>query len=156
MAAELFLYDRFLDDRLSNAELDWDDAAAGAFMWILATKDYVPNANHALSSDLSNVIAAGDGAPINVTSRDIDNTTIAGDTWLNSDAANFGTPVTIIAKYLICVVPVVAGTYDPAASKLAFYVDLNTASGTAEIEVTGTEFRVDPPANGWMNFKKSV
>jgi hypothetical protein len=80
----------------------------------------------------------------------IDNTTTAGTTYYDSADANFGATVTITAKYLIAVQPVTAGTFSATTSKLLFYVDLDTSSGTAEVSSVASEFVIIAPANGWF------
>lgn len=134
----------------ADANRQWDDATAGNIMFCLAGSAYTPAATHSTTADLAGVITTGDGAPIAATALAIDNTTTAGSTYYDSADANFGTTVTITAKYLIAVMPVTAGTFDAATSKLLFYVDLNTASGSATVSSTASDFLVYAPANGWI------
>lgn len=134
-----------------TAGRQWDDATAGSLMWCLADETYTPSATHTTTNDVGAALqTAGDGAPINVTTPAIDNTTTAGTTYYDADAANFGTTVTISEKYLICVQPVTAGTFSATTSKLLFYIDLNTASGSALAASIASDFRIDPPTNGWF------
>lgn len=128
----------------------WNDPTAGNLMWVLGTAAYTPSAAHATVSDLGGAyITSGNGAPQNVTTPVLDNTTTAGSTYYSADDANFGSSVTITAKYLICVQPVTAGTI-ASTSKLLFYVDLNTASGSATVSSTAASFIVYKPTNGWL------
>jgi hypothetical protein len=133
-----------------TANRQWNDATAGNIMFCLCGNGYTPAATHDETADLADLITAGDGAPIAATGLAIDNTTTAGTTYYDADAANFGAAVTVSAKWLICVQPVTANTFSATTSKLLFYVDLNTSSGSAEASSTASDFRIDPPANGWF------
>jgi hypothetical protein len=120
-------------------------------MFCLADETYTPSATHTTTTNVgAALITAGDGAPINVASPDLDAATTPGTTYYDSNAADFGASVTIDAKYLICVQPTAAGTFSATTSKLLWYVDLNTASGTAIISSVANAFKIDPPANGWF------
>jgi len=136
---------------LGDADRQWDDAAAGSCMFILADNTYAFDATDTTAADLSGVISAGDGAPINVTTPTIDDATTAGSTYIDSDDADWGTPVTITAKWIICVQPVVAGTYASTA-KLLWAFDLDNTSGSADRVVTADEFKYLVPVNGWIKF----
>ena len=143
-------YNGFEKQISADANRQWDDATAGNIMFCLVSAAYTPSATHSTTADVTGVITAGDGAPIAATALAIDNTTTAGSTYYDSADANFGTTVTITAKYLIAVMPVTAGTFDAATSKLLFYVDLNTASGSATVSSTASDFLVYAPTNGWI------
>jgi hypothetical protein len=131
-----------------DANPDWDDSTAGAFMFILATSSYTPSVSHTTVNDIgANYIDSGDGAPINATTRDVIES--SGDVFLDSDDADFGSSVTITAKYLVCVMPVSAGTV-ASTSKLVWYVDLNTGGGS--IARTNSTFKVVAPVNGWTKY----
>jgi len=134
----------------SDANRQWDDATAGNIMFILAGNAYTPAATHSTTADLTDVITAGDGAPIAATGLAIDNTTTAGTTYFDSADANFGAAVTITAKYLIAIQPVTANTFDASTSKLLFYVDLDTTSSSTEVSSIASDFVVYAPANGWF------
>jgi len=129
----------------------WDDATVGSNMFILATSLYNPVASvHTTTADLgTTIITVGDGSPINVLNPLLDHTTVPGSTLFKSDSANFGAAVTITAKYLICVQPVVAGTFSGTTDKLLWYVDLDTTTTNSEKSSTAAEFLVNAPANGW-------
>jgi hypothetical protein len=142
-------YNQFLDVIMGTDNRQWDDVSAGSGMFVLVTNGYTPAATHTTAADLGvNVITSGDGAPINVASAAVNNST--GTTWLTSANASFGSPVTIIAKYLICVQPVVAGTYASTA-KLLWYLDLDTTSSSTSVSSTNSEFSVNVSANGWVS-----
>jgi len=134
----------------ADANRQWDDATAGSNMFIIADNTYTPDATHSTTFDLTGVITAGDGAPINVTSPTIDDTTTPGTTYYDSGIADFGSTVTVTGKYLICIQPVVAGTFDVATSNLLWVVDLDTTNGTASKVAVGSDFALTPPVNGWI------
>jgi hypothetical protein len=141
-------YNQMVDVLMSDANRNWDDATAGSNMFVLVTASYTPATTHTTGADLgANVITTGDGSPINVPSPAVNQLVAA--TWLNSGAADFGSAVTITAKYLICVQPVTAGTYASTA-KLLWYVDLNVGAGLS-LSSTAAEFRILVPANGWLD-----
>jgi len=135
---------------IADANRQWDDATAGNMLFVLAGSGYTPSATHSTTADLTNVITAGDGAPIAATGLAIDNTTTAGTTYYDSADANFGSAVTITAKYLIAIQPATANTYNSSTGKLLFYVDLDTTSGSATVSSTASDFIVYAPTNGWF------
>lgn len=143
-------YNGFEKQIAADANRQWDDATAGNIMFCLCSNAYTPSAAHSTTSDLSGIITAGDGAPINATSLAIDNTTTAGSTYFDSGDANFGSSVTITAKYLVAVMPVTAGTFSSTTSKLLFYVDLDTTSGSSSVSSIGSDFVIYAPTNGWI------
>jgi len=143
-------YDKLQSHLIKYPERHWDDPTAGNVMWLLATKDYTPDVTHDTVADLSSdYISAGDGAPINATSLDVDDATTAGVTYLDSALVNFGEAVSITAKYLVAVKPATPGTL-AGTSKLLFYVDLNTDSTSAEVSSIASAFKINAPANGWV------
>lgn len=133
-----------------TANRQWNDAAAGNIIFCLCGNGYTPAATHSTTNDLADLIAAGDGAPIAATGLAIDDTTTAGTTYYDSADADFGSAVTILAKYLIAVQPVTADTFSATTSKLLFYVDLDTTSSSAEVSSTASDFVVYAPTNGWF------
>ena len=136
-----------------DASRQWDNPTVGNIMFCLCGNSYVFDAADATTGDLSGLITSGDGAPINATGLLIDETLDPGKTYYQSDDANFGASVTITAKWMIAVQPVVAGTFDAATSKLIFAIDLNTASPTATISSAGSDFVIlqpDTPFDGWF------
>ena len=121
---------------------EWENSAAGKYMWVLATKDYT-----ALKNDVgmdavgADHISAGDGAPIAVTGKVV---TKFGDAleadpkgaYLDCDDANFGTTVTVTAKWLLLVkvdTPNVVTT--TSADIIMLHIDLNTDGPTDELVV---------------------
>jgi hypothetical protein len=46
--------------------------------------------------------------------------------------------------------PVAAGTFSSSTSKLLFYVDLDTSSGTASVSSIASDFVIYAPTNGWI------
>ncbi len=134
----------------SGANRQWDNAAAGNLMFILASAAYTPLAAHATTADLTGVITSGNGAPIAATGLAIDNTTTPGSTYYKSADADFGATTTITAKFLIAVEPAVAGAYNASTDKLLFYVDLNTATAGSTVSSAASSFIVYAPVNGWF------
>ena len=142
-------YTQIFDLMLGDAFRQWDNATAGNIMFGLVTNGYTPSAAHTTAGDLStNIITVGDGLPIAATSLAVN--VNAGVTWMTSADAAFGNPVSITAKYLVCMQPVTAGTYASTA-KLLWYVDLDNSSGSASITSTASEFTVHVPTNGWIS-----
>jgi len=134
-----------------TAGRQWDDATAGSLMWCLADETYTPSAAHTTTNDIGAALkTSGDGAPVNLTTPAIDKTTTAGTTYYDADDADFGSSVTITEKYLICVQPVTAGTFSATTSKLLFYIDLNTASGSSTVSSVASIFKIFAPTNGWF------
>jgi len=132
------------------ANRQWNDATAGNIQFCLCGNGYTPVATHSTTANLTDLITSGDGAPIAATTLTIDDTTTPGTTYYNSDSANFGGSVTITAKYLIAVQPVSAGIFSASTSKLLFYVDLDTSSGSAEVSSSSSIFEINPATNGWF------
>ena len=129
----------------------WDDATTGNIIWCLADETYTPSDAHSTTNDVSTaLITTGDGVPINATGLAIDKTTTAGTTYYDSDDANFGSSVTITAKYLIAVQPVTAGTFSGTTDVLLFYVDLDTTSGSSTVS-SAPDFIILAPTNGWLS-----
>ena len=143
-------YNGFEKQITADANRQWDDATAGNIMFCLCGNGYTPSATHSTTANLTDLITSGDGAPIAATGLAIDNTTTAGSTYFDSADANFGSNVTITAKYLIAVMPVTAGTFDASTSKLLFYVDLDTSSSSAEVSSITSDFVIYTPTNGWI------
>ena len=145
-------YDEFEKVLLDDANRGWDNGTAGSCMFILADNTYTPATTHSTTTSLTGVITAGDGAPINVASPAIDAATTAGTTYLDSNDADFGSSVTITAKYLICIQPTAASTYSATTSKLLWYVDLDDTNSTTSMTRTASDFIITAPVNGWVNF----
>lgn len=133
-----------------TANRQWDDPTTGNIMFCLCSNAYTPAATHSTTTNLTGLITAGDGSPINAATLSINNTTTPGTTYYTSAAADFGTAVTITAKYLVCVQPLVAATFSATTSVLLWYVDLDTTSGSTSVSSTASVFKVVTPANGWF------
>lgn len=143
-------YNKMQSNLMKAAGRQWDDGAAGNVMFLLVSAAYTPNLADATVAALgANYISAGDGAPIAATTMSIDDTTTPDSVYLACDAADFGTTVTITAKYLVAVQPVTPNTLASTA-KLLWYVDLDTQSGAAEVSSTDAVFKINQPANGWV------
>lgn len=141
-------YDGFESVLNSDAGRQWDNPTAGSCMFILCTDAHTPLKSHVTVADLTGVITAGDGAPINVVNPALDKITTPGSTYVNSDPANFGASVTITAKYLMCVQPVIVGTH-AATSKLLTYVDLNTTDANSSLISVAGDYSISPAVGGW-------
>src|SRR5574343_619400 len=145
-------YNQLEKQLFDTANRQWNDAATGNIMFCLVTNGYTPSATHTTTANLgANLISSGDGAArIAATGLTIDNTTTPGTTYYDSADVTWGSSVTITAKYLVCVQPVTANTFDSSTSKLLFYVDLDTTSSSASVSASATPFTVIAPANGWF------
>lgn len=145
-------YNQLEKQLFDTANRQWNDATTGNIMFCLVTNGYTPSATHTTTANLgANLISSGDGAArIAATSLAIDNTTTPGTTYYDSADVTWGSSVTITAKYLVCVQPVTANTFDSSTSKLLFYVDLDTTSSSTSVSSTATPFTVIAPTNGWF------
>lgn len=147
-------YDQFGGLLVRAANPQWDDPQAGAYMFALATSSYAPAFAHTTAADLGvAVITTGDGAPIAATNRTVQD--VLGKAYIRSNPANFGTTVTITAKYLLCLMPVTSNTYTTTA-KLCWYVDLDDTSTNASLVVTASSFEVSQSTNGWISIARGV
>lgn len=145
-------YNQLEKQIFADANRQWDDSGTGNIMFCLVSNGYTPSATHTTTADLgANLISTGDGATrVAATGLAIDNTTTVGTTYYDSADVTWGSSVTITAKYLVCVQPVTANTFDASTSKLLFYVDLDNASGSATVSSTASTFTVFAPTNGWF------
>lgn len=129
----------------------WDSASAGSAMFCLAGAAYTPSATHTTTANVgAALITSGDGAPINVANPTIDPATVPGTTYYDSDPADFGSPLTVDFKYLICVQPVTPGTFSATTSKLLWYVDMNTVNAAAVVSAVSGQVKIFPATNGWF------
>lgn len=142
-------YNGFVKQVSGDANRQWDDATAGNIMFCLCSNAYTPSRAHSTTSDLAGIITAGNGAPISATGLSINDTDVAGETRYKSNSADFGSVVTITAKYLVAVMPETAGVFSSSTGKLLFYVDLNTASASSSAIAVDGPFVIDAPASGW-------
>jgi hypothetical protein len=140
-------YNNFEKYLFDTGSRQWNDATTGSNMFCLCTSAYTPADTHALTSDLAGLITSGDGAPINVVSPVINETAVPGFTYYDSDDADFGSAVTITAKWLVCVQPVTAGTFSATTSRLLWRVDLNTSGSFIS---TAGLYKIFAPTNGWI------
>lgn len=155
-AGQCTVYNGAYEELMDSANTQWDDATAGAFMWVLAYDAYIPNIAHSTVNDLgvagTGWISTGDGAPINITTRAVTVSATPNITGLVSDTADFdpgALGVTITnAKYLVCVRPVVAGTV-ATTSRLIFYHALDTITTVSSINDI---FNITMPTGGWITF----
>lgn len=137
---------------MNNATRGWDSITAGSNMFLLVDNTYTPAATHEASDEITGIITAGDGAPINVGTPSIDEATTPGTTYLDSLAADFGSTVTITAKYLVCILPDVAATFVSGNDQLLWYVDLDDTTTSTSKTSTASDFIITPPTNGWIKF----
>ena len=145
-------YNQFESVLGATANRQWDDSTTGSLMFCLADETYTPSATHTTTNDVSTaLITTGDGVAIAVANPSIDAATTPGTTYYDSDDANWGSSVTITAKYLICVQPTSANTFSGTTDKLLWYVDLNTASSGSTVSSTSSDFIVQAPTNGWIS-----
>jgi len=144
-------YNQLESALMKAAGRQWDDATVGSNMFILADNTYTPAAIHTTTTQVTGIIAAGAGAPIPVASPAIDGTSAPGSTSFKSASANFGSAVSVTAKYLICIQPVTPGTFTGTNDKLLWYVDLDTSTTTASQSSTNAAFIINQPAAGWYD-----
>jgi hypothetical protein len=136
-----------------TAGRQWDDSATGSCMFVLAKSTYTPSTAHTTLANVGSAgvdyITTGDGSPIALATPTIDKTTTLGTTYFRSADADFGSAVTIAAKYLLCVQPVDANIIATTA-KLIFYVDLNTIDTGSSASSSADVFKVNTPSLGWF------
>lgn len=154
--SQVTMYNQSIGLLLGDPTKQWNDAGVGAFMFVICDKNYTPSPAHTVSFDLAGVITAGDGAPVDVTGRIVDSATVPGTTAIKSNNADFGAVVTITGKYIVCVQPAVAGTFDGTNDKLVWYFDLDDTSTVAEAVIIADEFIYTMPSAGWITFAKKV
>jgi hypothetical protein len=149
------LYNQWGDVLAGDAFNQWDSGTATHFAFLLARSSYTPVRTHTTVADLgtagTNWINAGDGSPIQVPSRSIEN--VSGATQFRAGNANFGSSVTVSAKYLVCV----AGNSASIGSgdRLIFWQDLRTEGG--EATSSSSDFNVQAPANNiWWQINAQV
>lgn len=144
------LYDVGILNLLANAQAKWDNGAAN-YAFILLDNAYTPSDAHASYSAVSaNECGDADYAPIAVGSRTLTNT--SGTIYADSADANFGSSVTIAARYLVCVAGNPASLQ--AADPLVFYQDLRTEDD-GNVASTNSNFVVSAPTNGWFSLAQA-
>ncbi|BBK36089.1 hypothetical protein STAQ_11670 [Allostella sp. ATCC 35155] len=124
------------------------DLDGHSFRAALCAAGYSPDAAaHAALADITNELAGGDYARVTLTGVAVART---GTTVkFTSDPVDFGSAVTLTAKYLVI--------YDDshASDALLGYVDLNTGGGSAAS--TNGPFEVSPDAtDGWFTMAPAV
>jgi len=133
-----------------TANRQWNDASAGNIMFCLCSSAYTPVLTHTQTNNLTGLITTGGGAPIAATSLVLENVSVPGTTFFDSNDAVWTVTAIISPKYLIAVQPVVANTFSATTSKLLFYVDLNTDSSGATFSSSATELYIFAPIGGWF------
>lgn len=143
--AELQFHNTALTTLFSDATPQWDDDDAD-FAWALLGSGYTQSDTDTTWGDISaNEITDTDYAQQAVTTRSVSNN--AGEAQFSSDAADFGSNVSIEAKYL-ALVQGTAGSL-AAGDKVIGTIDLDDSSGTATVFSANGEFKITPHANGF-------
>lgn len=123
----------------------WDDENVD-FAWVLLGSGYTQSDTDTTWGDISaNEISDADYAQQEVTGRAITNN--AGEAQFSSDAADFGSNVSIEAKFLGLVMGT-AGNL-AAGDKVIGTIDLDDSSGTATVFSANAEFSIGPNASGF-------
>lgn len=143
------LYNQCLQRLTLDAGTQWDAAASTSFAYVLAKSTYTPADTHTTVSDLgvadTDWIQTGDGNPIVVPTRSI--TESSGAIRFLAGNANYGSSVTITAKYLVCVEGDEAGIV--SGDNLLWYQDLSQEGGSAQS--SASDFVVQAPSgNIWF------
>lgn len=144
---ETQVYDEAVEFLMEDANGQWDSASDYAFI-LLDTTHTPDDADNDYQDVSGDECSDGDYAPIACGTRAVNRAT--GTSYLDSADADFGDPVTIAARYLVCL----QGTFGSlqTTDKLMFYVDL-TGSGNASS--TTSAFQVQAPTNGWLSFAQA-
>lgn len=139
------VYDQCFQRLTLDAGTQWDVAGSTSFAFVLALSSYTPSDAHTTVADLGTAgvdwINSGDGSPIAIPTRSI--TMLSGATRFLAGNANFGSSVTITAKYLIAVEGDAAGVL--STDELLWYQDLSQEGGSAQS--SASDFVVQAPAN---------
>lgn len=151
------LYNGALEYLFSDAGYQWDESAGNKFAFCLAESTYTPLDTHSTLNNvgLSNLITAGDGAPIAVANRALVES--AGTIQFNSDDADFGDPVTVPeVLYLLCTAGDYSGGYTLTTSdRLIFWCQLDELG--IPVSTYQNEFVVYAPPNGtWFRVNAQV
>ena len=137
MSAGNFTFYNAFKLSLAKAEVDLD---TNTFKAVLLTSSYTPNvASQSILSDISgNIITDSDYVAQTLGSVTV--TESGGTVTFDSADINFGSSVTITAKYL--------ALYDDTSAndKLVVYVDLDTSGGS--VSSTSSTFQVTINASG--------
>ena len=138
------LYDGCFDQICGNGNDQWDLTTTGNWCWLLATSSYTPSDTHSTVADLgANYITSGDGAPLERGSTSVAINNASGVTQFTAGNANFGSTVTITAKYLVLCNGNSASIN--SSDPIVFYQDLEDTGGSAQS--SSSDFVVNAPAN---------
>lgn len=143
------LYDTGILNLVEDSGRQWD--GSGDFTFALLVNDYSPSDSHSEWGDVSgHECTDSDYSQVAVGSRALSNS--SGTIYGTSSNANFGSSVTISARYLVCV----AGTAGSLNStdKVIWYQDLNDG-GSGNVSSNNSSFVVNQPTNGWFSFAQS-
>lgn len=136
------LYNQCFSIIADSANTQWDTASGFAF--ILAKSTYTPLDTHTTVADLgvadTDWIQTGDGAAILVPTLGISE--VSGATRFTAGNANYGSSVTVTAKYLVCVEGDATIT---STDNLLWSQDLSQEGGSAQS--SASDFVVQAPAN---------
>ena len=121
-----------------NGSIEFESGTVSA---VLLSDAYTPSASHSTYADVSgSEIADADYSPQGVTGKTV---TYAGGVKVDSDDIQFGTEVSITAKYLVLVQQ--SGGSLASSDSLIGYVDLNTSGNLSS---TNSVFSVSPSESG--------
>lgn len=142
MSNELVLYDDGFED-LFDGTFNWAEESDIAA--VLLTDSYTPDAGHSTYNDLTNECDDSDYEPKAVSNRSV--TRNGDDCEFDSDKVDFGSDVSITARYLALVVG------DPTSlasdDKLIGYVDFGESKSSSN-----SEFSFDPASTGWFKVSR--
>ena len=144
------IHDEALAHLLSSTGAQWDDGTAN-FAFILLDNAYTPSDVHNDYQDVSaNECTDVDYAAIACGTRAFVQS--GADTYLDSADADYGSAVTIAARYLMCI----QGNYASlgATDKIIFRVDLDDG-GSANVSSTSSTFKITAPTNGWLKLNQA-
>lgn len=143
--AELQLHNDALVTLFKEANAQWDDSASD-FTWALLGSGYTQSDTDTTWGDVSaNEISDSDYAQQAVSGLTITNN--AGEAQFDSDPADFGSNVSIEAKFLVLVQG--TATALAAGDKIIGTVDLDDSSSTATKISRNGAFKITPHANGF-------
>ena len=150
-------YDHMMERLSQNADVQWDVTTTGNWAWLLVKDTYTPADTHTTVANLgvagTDWINTGDGAPLErgSTSVAIDNN--VGVIEFKAGNANFGSSVTIVAKYLVLAQADSTGVL--STDLILFYQDLSQEGGSAQS--SSSDFIVNAPANFvWFQINKQA
>lgn len=134
---------------LTEVAPQWDSTAE--FTWVLLDNSYTPSTGHSLWSEvMASECADSDYVQRAASGRQV--TLISDTVYLKSDDVNFGSSVTIAARYLVLVEGAAGGL--ASGSNLIFYQDLNP-QGSGNVATNSEAFIIKTPTNGWFTLSQS-